>query len=130
MPMWIWPCPPPAPTEIRSPPMELIPTSHGSRDMRLFFDVETTDMIDWKAPMLSPRQPRVVQLAAILDDADGRMVSTIDAIVDPMTSNWSEPVLDALIHSDVSRIHGISYDIARTQGRHILDIVNEFATLV
>jgi hypothetical protein len=91
-----------------------------------FFDV----MIDWKAPMLSPRQPRVVQLAAILDDADGRMVSTIDAIVDPMTSNWSEPVLDALINSDVSRIHGISYDIARTEGRHILDIVNEFATLV
>lgn len=98
--------------------------------MRLFFDVETTGMIDWKAPMLSPRQPRVVQLAAILDDADGKMVSTIDAIVDPMTSNWSEPVLDALIHSDVSRIHGISYDRARTQGRHILDIVNEFATLV
>jgi hypothetical protein len=47
-----------------------------------------------------------------------------------MTSNWSEPVLDALIHSDVSRIHGISYDRARTEGRHILDIVNEFATLV
>jgi hypothetical protein len=41
--------------------------------MRLFFDVETTGMIDWKAPMLSPRQPRVVQLAAILDDANGKM---------------------------------------------------------
>jgi hypothetical protein len=44
--------------------------------MHLFFDVETTGMIDWKAPMLSPRQPRVVQLAAILDDAMAR---------------WSEP---------------------------------------
>jgi hypothetical protein len=87
--------------------------------MHLFFDVETTGMIDWKAPMLSPRQPRVVQLAAILDDADGKMVRTIDAIVDPMTSNWSEPVLDALINSDVSRIHGISYDRARSEGRHI-----------
>jgi DNA polymerase III epsilon subunit-like protein len=98
--------------------------------MHLFFDVETTGMIDWKAPMLSPRQPRVVQLAAILDDAEGRRVSTIDAIVDPMTSNWSEPVLDALINSDVSRIHGISYHRARAEGRHILDIVNEFANLL
>jgi DNA polymerase III epsilon subunit-like protein len=109
---------------------ELTPTSHGSRDMHLFFDVETTGMIDWKAPMLSPRQPRVVQLAAILDDADGKMVRTIDAIVDPMTSNWSEPVLDALINSDVSRIHGISYDRARSEGLSLPVIMDEFVKIL
>lgn len=98
--------------------------------MHLFFDVETTGMIDWKAPMLSPRQPRVVQLAAILDDVDGRMVTTLDAIVDPMTSDWSEHVLDALINSDVSRIHGISYDRARREGRPLIDIMGEFVKIL
>lgn len=99
-------------------------------DMRLFFDIETTGMIDWKASILSPRQPRVVQLAAILDDDAGKMLTTLDAIVDPLTSDWSEPVMDALINSDVSRIHGISYDRARQEGRSVIDIVNEFSTLV
>lgn len=98
--------------------------------MHLFFDVETTGMIDWKAQILSPRQPRIVQLAAILDDPDGKTVATLDAIVDPMTSNWSENVLDALINSDVSRIHGISYDIARAKGRPLMDIMTEFVALI
>lgn len=98
--------------------------------MKLFFDVETTGMIDWKAPILSPRQPRIVQFAAILDDDAGKMISTIDAIVDPHSANWSEPVMDALLHSDVSRIHGISYDRALEEGISLNTIMADFVRMI
>src|SRR4051812_15928555 len=48
MPMWIWLCPPPALTEIRSLRMEPIPISRGSRDMDTIIiccncEIECTD---------------------------------------------------------------------------------------
>lgn len=83
----------------------------------LFFDTETTGLPEWKIPSEDPKQPHIVQLAAILADKETRkVVSSIDLIVRPDT--WDIP-------QDMTEIHGISNEMARDVGvpEHIaLDI--------
>ena len=47
------------------------------------FDTETTGFWDFKAPSEDPRQPRLVQLGAILCTDDFRRVGHIDVVVKP-----------------------------------------------
>lgn len=69
------------------------------KDLILFFDTETTGLPDWKSPSDAEHQPHLVQLAAILADADTREeISSFDLIVSP--DGW-------VIPEEVTAIHGI-----------------------
>ena len=63
----------------------------------LFYDSETTGLPLWRDPSEDPRQPRVVQLGAILADLDTHEVhATLDVIVRP--DGWEIPAEAAAIH--------------------------------
>ena len=47
----------------------------------LIYDTETTDRHDYNAPYLSDNHPDIVQLAAILRDEDGRIMSSMDVLL-------------------------------------------------
>lgn len=74
----------------------------------LFFDTETTGLPDWKVPSDSDHQPHLVQLAAILADADTRReIGSLDLIIKP--DGWEIP-------DEVAEIHGITTDHAKAVG--------------
>lgn len=74
----------------------------------LFFDTETTGLPDWKVPSDSEHQPHLVQLAAILADADTRReIATLDLIIRP--DGWEIP-------DEVAEIHGITQEHAEAVG--------------
>lgn len=74
----------------------------------MVFDVETTGLPLWNEPSEDPRQPHLVQVAALLVDADTRQVlSTLDVIVRP--DGW-------LIPEDVAQVHGITTERAAALG--------------
>lgn len=49
----------------------------------LFVDTETTGLPQWNLPADDPSQPRVVDLAGLLCDADGKEVGRFESIVKP-----------------------------------------------
>lgn len=74
----------------------------------LFYDTETTGLPLFSEPSEDPRQPHIVQLAALLVDADSRKVlSTVDLIISP--DNW-------VIPEEVTQIHGITNEVAQLAG--------------
>lgn len=74
----------------------------------LFFDTETTGLPDWKAPSDSDHQPHLVQIGAILADADTRQeIATLDLIIKP--DGWTIP-------DEVAEIHGITTEKAMAVG--------------
>ena len=74
----------------------------------LFFDTETTGLPLWKDPSEDPRQPHLVELAALLVNPDTReMIAFMDVIIKP--NGWTIPV-------DVSAIHGITTERALAEG--------------
>lgn len=72
----------------------------------LFFDVETTAFFDERLTAFDPHQARIVQLGAILLDADGREVTAIDLLVDPGVE----------VPESATAIHGIANDTAQSCG--------------
>lgn len=73
----------------------------------LFYDTETTGLPLFSEPSEDPRQPHIVQLAALLVDLDTRKtMASIDVIVRP--DGWTIP-------DDVAAIHGITTE-------HALDV--------
>jgi len=91
--------------------------------MYLFFDTETTGLpSDWKAPITDLNNwPRLVQLAYIIYDSNGRKIKEEDLIIKP--EGFTIP-------SDISDIHGITTEIALKKGKSILDVLNEFNLLI
>lgn len=74
----------------------------------LFYDTETTGLPIFKQPSDHPDQPHIVQLAALLVDADTRhIISSMDVIIRP--NGWSIP-------EEVSQVHGITTEHAATVG--------------
>jgi DNA polymerase-3 subunit epsilon len=74
----------------------------------LFFDTETTGLPDWKSPSDAEHQPHIVQLAAILADADTQeIISSMDVIVRP--DDWEIP-------AETVEVHGISQQHAEAVG--------------
>ncbi len=74
----------------------------------LFYDTETTGLPLFNEPSEDPRQPHIVQLAALLVDLDTRKtLASIDLIVRP--DGWTIP-------AEVSAIHGITHEMAMDLG--------------
>lgn len=67
--------------------------------MTLYFDTETSGKADFKASPLALHQPRIVQLGAVLEDNDGKEVSSINLIATPDGFEIPE---------EASAIHGIT----------------------
>lgn len=65
---------------------------------RLYFDTETTGTIPKIVPSL-PHCPHIVQLAALLVDAEGKDLMSMNAIIKP--EEWQIPV-------EASNVHGIT----------------------
>ncbi|MFD1615822.1 3'-5' exonuclease [Gelatiniphilus marinus] len=75
----------------------------------LFFDTETTGIPkNWKAPITDLNNwPRIVQLAYILSDKDGKIINQSDFIIKPV---------DFKIPEESSNVHGITTDKAIEEG--------------
>ena len=74
----------------------------------LFYDTETTGLPLFSEPSEDPRQPHIVQLAALLVDLDTcKVLSSIDLTVCP--TDWEIP-------EDVVKIHGITNELAHDIG--------------
>lgn len=87
----------------------------------LVWDSETSGIPLFDQPSEDPRQPHIVQLAAILVDLDTRKtLASMDVIVRP--DGWTIP-------DDVAAIHGITTDKAMELGVPERDVVALFLAL-
>lgn len=84
----------------------------------LFFDCETTGLINFKLPI--EYTPRIVQLAALLTDENGLEYGSMNHIVKP--SGYTIPY-------EAAKIHGITNEIALEKGIGIVEVVNVFRQL-
>lgn len=75
--------------------------------MILFFDTETTGLPDFRAPADHPRQPHLVQLAALLTEEDGTERASFSILVKPPEDG---------IPAEAAAVHGISTEIAERCG--------------
>jgi DNA polymerase III subunit epsilon len=77
-------------------------------NLALVFDTETTGLPLFNEPSEDPRQPHIVQLAALLVDLETRrQISSMDVIVRP--NGWTIP-------DEVAAIHGITTEHAMDVG--------------
>lgn len=72
--------------------------------MKLFFDTETTGFPDFNAQARDPKQPHMVQLAAILMDDNERPIEEHNVIIKP--EGWNIP-------KEASDVHGITDEVAK-----------------
>lgn len=76
--------------------------------LALFYDTETTGLPLFKEPSEDPRQPHIVQLAALLVDLDTRQtISSMDVVIRP--NGWAIP-------GEVAAVHGITTEHAEAVG--------------
>lgn len=75
--------------------------------MYIFYDVETTNLVNHKQPAHHPSQPHIVQLAAMLTDSNMREVARLNCVIKP--EGWSIP-------PSVTETHGITVEEARARG--------------
>jgi DNA polymerase III subunit epsilon len=85
--------------------------------MILFFDTETTGKVDFKSPPDAKHQPRLVQLAAVLTEDDGKPLMTLCCIVRPDGFEIAE---------SASKIHGITTEQAKRCGVSLPGILDTF----
>ncbi|MGE0388105.1 MAG: 3'-5' exonuclease [Gammaproteobacteria bacterium] len=83
--------------------------THGRSRMLLFFDTETTGIPrNYKAPASDTRNwPRLVQIAWLAVEEDGREIASAEHIVRPE---------GFVIPADAARVHGISTERAQREG--------------
>ena len=89
--------------------------------MYLFFDTETTGMINRKAPSDHVSQPDMVQLGAILVDGERRVRGELNVIIKPQ--GWTVP-------DGAAQIHGMTTAICESYGVHPSSALEMFAMLV
>jgi len=91
--------------------------------MYLFFDTETTGLpLNWKAPVTDlSNWPRLVQLAWLLYDNSGNLVSGSDYIIKP--EDFTIPVVAA-------GIHGITQERACREGTPLAMVISEFFSYI
>ena len=89
----------------------------------LFFDTETTGLPKkWKAPLEDlDNWPRLVQLAYLLFDGEGKQIAGGDFIIKP--DGFVIPV-------ESSRIHGITTERANEEGESLDTVLRDFYALI
>lgn len=89
--------------------------------MYLFFDTETTGLPkNWQAPLTDLKNwPRMVQLAWLLYDVNGKQLSGRDYIIKPEGYDIPETA---------AKVHGISTEKAMAEGVDLSMVLQEFAT--
>ncbi len=90
--------------------------------MYLFFDTETTGLPrNWKAPVTDVNNwPRMVQLAYLTYDNNGRLMSSGDFIIKP--NGFTIPL-------EASKVHGITTERALREGQPLNYVLQEFGLL-
>lgn len=91
--------------------------------MYLFFDTETTGLPkNWKAPVTAVNNwPRLVQLAYLYYDKDGKQIDGGDFIIKPE---------GFIIPAEASKVHGISHERALEEGKPLNSVLKIFAELI
>src|ERR1022692_4560759 len=91
--------------------------------MYLFFDTETTGLPkNWKAPITDLNNwPRLVQLAYLVYDVNGNLISGGDHIIKP--NGFAIPL-------EATKIHGITNEKANSIGKDLQMILTNFQTLI
>ena len=91
--------------------------------MYLFFDTETTGLPrNYKAPATDVNNwPRLVQIAWILTDKNGKRIETDNFIIKP--ENFTIPV-------EASNVHGITTEQAMREGVDLTKVLKQFNSLV
>lgn len=86
--------------------------------MILGYDSETSNLPLWGDPSDDPRQPHLLQIAAILYDLEGREVHRLATIVKPGDG--------CVIGPEAFAAHGITLERARDEGRDPVEVAREF----
>ena len=82
----------------------------------LIFDTETTGLWNFKKPEDDPSQPRLVQLAAALEEEEsGIELASVSLVVKP--EGWTIP-------DEVAMLHGISQEMAMQIGIPIVGVLS------
>jgi DNA polymerase III subunit epsilon len=89
--------------------------------MILFFDTETTGMVDFNAPCSAVHQPDCVQLAALLCDNDGSELGSLNTLIKP--NGWT-------ISPEAQAVHGISLERCKATGISGRDALIEFIDML
>ncbi len=91
--------------------------------MYLFFDTETTGLpLNWKAPVTNTSNwPRMVQLAWLQYDAEGRLLASGNHVIRP--EGFS-------ISLEASRIHGITTEKALAIGEPLTRVLDGFQSVL
>lgn len=85
-----------------------------------FYDSETDGLPQWNDPSNDPRQPHIVEIAAILRNREGSIRKPFHAIVRPD---------GYVIPEEMTKIHGISQERALAEGRPAAEVYREFMAL-
>jgi DNA polymerase-3 subunit epsilon len=81
---------------------------------RMYFDTETTGLLNFRAPLHHPDQPRIVQYAAILLAPDWTELASVNLLRKP--NGWEIP-------AGASAVHGITTPKASAYGCELLTIL-------
>lgn len=88
--------------------------------MNLFYDTETTGLINFKARSHDPSQPHLVQLAALLMDDEGNEIQSLSVIIEPNGYEIPEAASD---------VHGITTEFAKKVGIPLEDALRPFISM-
>lgn len=83
----------------------------------LFFDTETTGLINFKQDLMHESQPHIVQLAAAVTDDYGSILDQMDCIIKP--NGWTIP-------EETVRLHGITTERAEAEGIPMIEALHRF----
>ncbi len=91
--------------------------------MYLFFDVEAAGKPkNWKAPSSDTfNWPRAIQLAWMMYDEKRELIEEENSIIKPEGFE---------ITPELERYHGITMDMARSEGKPIKEVLQRFATVI
>lgn len=83
----------------------------------LVFDTETNGLPLWREPSDHPKQPRIVQIAAVLFNEKREPIRRIFSLVKP--EGW-------IITPELTKIHGITTEMCEADGRPMAGLLKEF----